>query len=517
MGRENVPTGVGMFADKTVFIARIRNYRLSNTFLPRTIGLACLRAWAFLSFFAPVLAPFYGAPQSIEVGYMVSNFALAATLLLLAFVPRKATALLESRYGQIAPPVFMIVGTLLPIAPFYELSISLFLAVLSGMLTGIGSALLNLLYGKAFGSASTDSTILETVCAFCIASFVLVAASSLPPVAGLLTVVVLPLASSWILLILIRPFNQSVPYEPIDTQLTGFFFRIAVPFFAIACISGIMRGLFIDIGGVSETYPIAILISNIASFVIVFGSYLLFRRQDFGMLYKTPILVMAFSIMMIPTFTSNGLFESSIVFVGFSGFRILAWVMLSQIVRNYHFDYVVVFGLGWGAISLGGSVGEWVCKRFLYEPMDPHTLSLLVVIAVLVILFAMLFLLDENSIIDMTEKAETQASKHETKSKGSNVESRETSMRSEQSKHRRSFSARCEQIAELYCLTARETEIMILMAKGYTGSRIEDKLVLSRSTVSTHQQHIYQKMGIHSKQELLDIIDEYTPSELEQH
>lgn len=55
---------------------------------------------------------------------------------------------------------------------------------------------------------------------------------------------------------------------------------------------------------------------------------------------------------------------------------------------------------------------------------------------------------------------------------------------------------------------ARETEIMTLFAKGRNLAYIQEQLCLSKSTVSTHRQHIYQKLGVHSSQEMIDLIQE---------
>ena len=53
----------------------------------------------------------------------------------------------------------------------------------------------------------------------------------------------------------------------------------------------------------------------------------------------------------------------------------------------------------------------------------------------------------------------------------------------------------------------RETEIALLIAQGRDSAHIEKKLFLSRSTVQTHRMHLYQKLDIHNRQELLDIIE----------
>lgn len=68
---------------------------------------------------------------------------------------------------------------------------------------------------------------------------------------------------------------------------------------------------------------------------------------------------------------------------------------------------------------------------------------------------------------------------------------------------------RCRTRAELagrYALSPRETEVFVLLAQGRTRAFIQDELVLSGSTVKTHVSHIYAKMGVHDRQEMMDLI-----------
>ena len=73
---------------------------------------------------------------------------------------------------------------------------------------------------------------------------------------------------------------------------------------------------------------------------------------------------------------------------------------------------------------------------------------------------------------------------------------------------KRRFSDKCLAVAARCGLSERETEIMTLFAKGRNLAYIQDQLCLSKSTVSTHRQHIYQKLGVHSSQEMIDLIQE---------
>lgn len=65
---------------------------------------------------------------------------------------------------------------------------------------------------------------------------------------------------------------------------------------------------------------------------------------------------------------------------------------------------------------------------------------------------------------------------------------------------------RCEQLAQMHALTARETEVLTLIAQRKTRSEIEQELFLSQNTVKTHVRHIYAKLGIHSKSDVYELV-----------
>ena len=67
-----------------------------------------------------------------------------------------------------------------------------------------------------------------------------------------------------------------------------------------------------------------------------------------------------------------------------------------------------------------------------------------------------------------------------------------------------------------YRLSARETEVMELIARGNTVARIAEDLVVSENTIRTHAKRIYAKLDIHKKQELLDLIESFDPNDLQE-
>ncbi|MGY6276581.1 response regulator transcription factor [Methylomonas sp. MgM2] len=50
-----------------------------------------------------------------------------------------------------------------------------------------------------------------------------------------------------------------------------------------------------------------------------------------------------------------------------------------------------------------------------------------------------------------------------------------------------------------FCLTERELQIAVLVAKGLLNKQIADKLSLSVYTVSTHLRRIFTKFGVHNR------------------
>lgn len=62
-------------------------------------------------------------------------------------------------------------------------------------------------------------------------------------------------------------------------------------------------------------------------------------------------------------------------------------------------------------------------------------------------------------------------------------------------------------VSQEYGLTKRETEVVLLTAQGFSCAYISQKLVVSNSTVRFHQQNAYRKLGVHSRNELIEFVN----------
>lgn len=68
----------------------------------------------------------------------------------------------------------------------------------------------------------------------------------------------------------------------------------------------------------------------------------------------------------------------------------------------------------------------------------------------------------------------------------------------------------CKRLVEAYGLSPREAEILECMASGQNNKAISENLVLSEHTVKSHVYNIYQKLGIHSRQEMFEELGRFS-------
>ena len=69
------------------------------------------------------------------------------------------------------------------------------------------------------------------------------------------------------------------------------------------------------------------------------------------------------------------------------------------------------------------------------------------------------------------------------------------------------LSAPMARLAEMYGLTAREVESATCVARGYSLEKTASVLGISINTVRTHMRSVYGKLEVHSRQELIDLVE----------
>ena len=69
------------------------------------------------------------------------------------------------------------------------------------------------------------------------------------------------------------------------------------------------------------------------------------------------------------------------------------------------------------------------------------------------------------------------------------------------------FEARCHALAAQCGLSPRELDVLLYAGRGYGSSYIAPALGISENTVRTHVRHIYEKLGVSSREALIALVD----------
>ena len=75
----------------------------------------------------------------------------------------------------------------------------------------------------------------------------------------------------------------------------------------------------------------------------------------------------------------------------------------------------------------------------------------------------------------------------------------------------RALERRCRVLAAKGGLTEREAEIVLYLARGRTKAHIAKTLYVSENTVRSHVRNVYAKLDVHTRQELIDLLENQNP------
>ena len=342
--------------------------------------------------------------------------------------------------------------------------------------------------------------------------------------------------------------------------------RVGVCALGIGLADGVARQVFMSLTGISsfDFYHPAMLTSSIVLAVLLIGFELLRRDNTFRRLYKLITFTIAASIAFVPSLSNlESLYWLGplITLVGYNAFNAFVWILLADLTYNFRLSAAATFGIGWGMLTLGSTAGQLLATPLGSSvPLTPQLASFLTACGTLAVFAVCLFVMKDDDLVDIVDRQnmvmsigdameEDECSSGETEESvvrippsnrrspyngwritlellrekiateesaasdaaGSAEEAdcAESTLPSSEppQPQRAPFKERCAKLARDCGLTPRETEILILFAKGRSAVRIQEELVISRGTVTTHLQHIYRKADVHSKQELLDAIE----------
>lgn len=322
------------------------------------------------------------------------------------------------------------------------------------------------------------------------------------------------------------------------------FSALAIPTTMGRTIVGIMVAcLFVCVAGAlvegrnsfdSLGIQIALLVSTLFTLVIAFISVVGPRRISISFFYRwmCPALVLGFAAIILfgDTLGSYLAFTTSVA--ARFAFCLITQMYFARVTSENKMTAVQAYGWGWISVHLGDFLGVLATAAFAEAIADSViTLDQVAVASMAALVVATMFVIDDKrsfaspadnlaakdaSISD--DSADIQASGTTAAPKPTNsAKTAEDERAMDDGPSTLSTDDRIASIAQEYGLTRRESEVFALLARGRSVPYVRDTLVISRETAATHAKHIYAKLGVHSRQELIDLVADYRPSQAEKH
>lgn len=506
-----------------------------------SVGFGVFQAWIFLVIFGMgyVFAPSTLLPSTpvlpehcLPIVFDTFLLTLGACLLLLAFSNQLLLKFYVGKNALITATCLASMGTLLIYGTGLEPTGTAF-AVVAGALMGMGASLMTVLWGTAFARYEFTTIILNTVVAIVIgvAVYLILIHWAPVPLSGFLACV-LPIAASLILWKLTPiPYyrRQEMPiFHPLPIHRTAFVLRFGLPIVIFGFVLGALRHVCLSglLPYEDLTAQLVIGAAACAGLAVIIATMAISKNESYwDMIFRCVLPAIALAVFCVPhLFGDYALLAGFFVIAGYICFETLMWFLIADLSQEFRLSPIFMFGLGRGLLELGSLIGSWLAQipgDNTITGVFGNAEGALVLMLTLAVAYSLLprrrevrAIVDPNHVIKMPgfDALQTHIEKQQVEDEpqqetdGEEVGAAEVDAKI-RAKGR--FHARCEEIADCYMLSRRETEVMFLLAKGHNAAFIQDKLCISKSTAKTHINHIYRKLDIHTQQELLNMVEDH--------
>ncbi|WP_326423888.1 helix-turn-helix transcriptional regulator [Adlercreutzia wanghongyangiae] len=449
--------------------------RASKASLRAILGLGLLWVWGFTVFHSPALSITGGTSGQLNVCYLVSLAAAFIVALFVSLRNRGGHSALLKRSVLLA--CALMAGLATAVTPFFFSSGPLL--VIAGVASGSGSASVALAWGVSCAAAGRVDSHRTILCAGLAAATVVAASHFLSPWIGY-ALAVFSLPASAILFpstcadspVLTRV--RSVPLASIVKTLRWFLLSALAYGASLGCFRGV---LFDGIGDNPQMGSILFFVGKmVAAMTLIALSAKRGKEFDAGLAYRftLPVTVAALCLLALPA-EDKEMLSSFLLGCGFTCFDLGAWILVSDVARRTRLPALRTFALMQCSVQGGMLLGA-IMSLLAQGGIVSSSAVLIVVVVSLTAACAAMYGRPSVPALETTD-----------------TPSGETDL--------------VEEFVERFGLTPREGDVLQLLLRGRSRDRIEKELVLSKSTVKTHVRHIYEKVGVKSQQELIDIAE----------
>lgn len=441
-------------------------------------GFAFARAWMELAMYR--VATLF--PADVWFGGDAFTLAMVCAFVPFALFARKM-APLYSRRGvrTVCTTSMMVAGVALVIA-MASPEIAFLLVWIAVVAGGFGASLSIMLWAELHSCFEPLRVVLYVAGAFLLGSFLAWILLNTEGWRLLATVLLLPTLSHGCLVVAFR----LVPSVDLPKKTWG---KLHFPW-KLLVVLGLYQFVYGIKSPLDAPYTELFLWGTVVASIVVLTLVLLLgKRFDFTLLYRTPFVLMMCGLMMtLLSFSGTSVVAQFFIVAGYALMFLVLTILLCDIAHTYGVSVLVLCGIQevtLVAIPLGHMVSHTFVGQNAVAPLDPTTLT--VVLSLLVVVATIALFSDKGhfrswgvSFFGVDGIAEEDA--------------------------RAKLLSRCLDIGTTHGLSPREVEVFQLIALGRNTTQIEQELSIANGTLKSHIQRIYQKLQVHSRDELRDLV-----------
>lgn len=463
------------------------------------LGLGIYRAWIEIAF----VGTFVPFPFDMTTPRDLFDSIMVLTVVLCAIFAKKIKTLVGRRSALTTTGVLLIMSTALSFSAFYAPNIAAELGTASGIIGGIGIAFMIVIWSEIYGSLNpfrvaayySLSIVTGALVIYIYEGFKfewLFAMTALLPLISLLC------AHSALLHIskTDRPARReaadfSVPWKAV--------FLMAAYAFAYGLLE--MRSYSGGFGPHSSPGTL------VAALAIFLGVCIRGKHFDFGLIYRGALPITVAAFLLLPAFN---LFSESVssfcISAGYTMQSILIMIIIASICYRYGASPIWLFGIERGVRQIFMLIGRDTSQALGSIGVVPANIEVITsTLAVISIVAATMIFMSEKELSSnwgavpvAPEAPSTPAMEPRKKTPA-------------EKKHE--LATRVATVAREYKLSTREEEVLLLLGQRKTVGIIERELFIANGTAKAHVRHIYQKLDIHSRQELFVMLGVETDQE----
>ena len=448
----------------------------------------------------------------------------------------------------VAAPLAVTVTTPMLFLPAYGFAATPFLFAVSAVLTGAGSALMWVMWGQLYARLPQDAVESCAPASAFVAALLSIAAMAAPQGASIALVSAFPLVSGALLWrawsetsALASADHASPPAAPLPLrEAFGSMGRGGFGILA-ACMFVSIEGSFWASASADASHAVIIFVVSALFMAVVSVSATAGPRRvslSFAYRWMCPLMVAGFAAIIVLG-TKTGAFAAA-------GVGIASRFAFCVITQMYFASYaargaatpVQSYAVGWLFVHVGDLLGLLVSFPLQGAigagAIEPSGVAAVLIVAL--VAAVMLALNDETRFLSWETPRSCTGAEGEggstsgvsvsdapaNEAEGGESAAGETgasasaaadasagpaaASSSQNPQPVDSIGQRVALLAREHKLTPRETEVFGLLAHGRSIPYVRDALFISRDTAATHAKHIYAKLDVHSRQELIDLV-----------